>query len=714
MTRIDRWSALRCASGFAPGLLLALAVQHWAVAQDLRTAPPSNTAMTTALPDAVNSNVPRLMKFSGVVADPDGKPATGIVAVTFNFYKEQEGAALWTETQNLQLDAQGRYTVLLGAGSAAGLPIDLFASGNALWLGVQPELAGQSELPRVLLVAVPYALKAADADTLGGKPASAYALSQGQATPSSGLANGNLSVAQRNALQTENFRGDHDDHGRSVRGHGMNDFIPIWTGDDSLGDSILFQTLDNVGAGTRTPGAKLDAVSSGIAVRGTSSGAGQSGVVGVSNATTGYGSGVSGTSASVNGAGVAGYATATSNNGSGVYGQNSSGSGAGVVGVNSATTGYANGVYGQTVSTSGNGLSGFANAASGYTAGVYGYSASTNGSGVYGDSPNNVGVGGMGGTLGVWGDTVSTSGSGVAGYADATSGYTNGVFGQSASTNGNGVSGNAIATTGNAYGVNGSTFTTGFGAGVAGAAWATTGTAFGVFGQTASNNAPGIFGYASSTSGTPVGVVGFVESPNAVAGQFVAHSGSGLILQGLSGSATTQVFTVDANGNLDISGNLTVSGSKSARVKLQDGRDVALYAVESPENWFEDFGTAQLQAGAVQVSLDPGFLQTIDSTANYHVFLTPKGDCHGLYVASTTSAGFVVRELGSGSSSVAFDYRIVAHRRGFETIRLQEVKVPKGPTDMQAKIAGIKSAAHSIAPPRITAPAMSHPAPPVH
>jgi hypothetical protein len=302
----------------------------------------------------------------------------------------------------------------------------------------------------------------------------------------------------------------------------------------------------------------------------------------------------------------------------------------------------------------------------------------------------------------------------VAGYADATSGNTNGVYGQSASTGGNGVSGNAIATTGGANGVYGSTFTTGFGAGVSGAAWATTGTAFGVFGQTSSTNGQGVFGHASATSGSPAGVVGFVESPNAVAGQFVAHSGSGLILQGLSGSTTKQVFTVDADGNLDISGNLTVSGSKSARVKLQDGRDVALYAVESPENWFEDFGTAQLQGGAVQVSLDPGFLQTVDTTASYHVFLTPKGDCHGLYVASTTSAGFVVRELGSGSSSIAFDYRIVAHRRGFETVRLQEVKLPKGPTDMQAKIAGIKSAAHAIAPPRVAAPAMSHPPAEIH
>ena len=659
MTNTDKWTALRCAAV----LLLAFAFQQSVRAQDDATATSANTAAAgTAAAELLtaNGNVPRLIKITGVATDPDGKPATGAVSLTFTLYKEQEGAALWTETQSLQLDSQGHYTVLLGAGSSSGLPLDLFASGDALWLGVKPELSGESELPRVLLVAVPYALKAADADTLGGKPASAYLLSPpsspGQAT------NGNLYAAPQSAQQSRpGLQVDQNNSSAwSGRDHGTPDFIPIWTGRRSLGDSILFQASDNVGAGTKTPGARLDAVSPGVAVRGTSSGV----------------------------------------------------SGAGVIGVSNATSGYSNGVYGQSASTSGSGLSGNATAASGYTSGVYGQSASTNGTGVYGSSANWVGVGGMGATLGVWGDSASTSGSGVAGYADATSGYTNGVYGQSASTSGNGMSGNAIATTGNAYGVNGTTATTGFGAGVAGDATATTGTAFGVFGQSASTNGQGVFGFASAPTGAPVGVVGFVESPNAVAGQFVAHSGAGLILQGLSGSTTTQVFTVDAGGNLDISGNLTVAGSKSARVKLQDGQEVALYAVESPENWFEDFGTAQLREGAAEVLLEPGFLQTVDTAADYHVFLTPKGDCHGLYVATTTSAGFEVRELGGGNASIAFDYRIVAHRRGFENVRLQDVHLPQGPKDMQTRFASMQSGGHMGAPPppRVTIPVSPHPA----
>jgi hypothetical protein len=689
MANTHSWTALRCTAV----LLFAFTFQQLVRAQDASTAISADTSGATAAaaePQTAIGNVPRLMKISGMITALDGKPATGAVSLTFTLYQEQEGMALWTETQSAQLDAQGHYTVLLGAGSTEGLPLDLFASGNALWLGVQPELSGATEQPRVLLVAVPYALKASDADTLGGKPASAYVLSQDRAISSSPLAaTGYLEAASQSALEprpgVQAGPSSATPSGGGIPpvvGIGTPNSIPLWTGKQTLGNSILFQAANNVGAGTNSPGARLDAVSTGIAVRGTSSG--------------------------IYGNGVAGYAVAASGYNNGVYGQSASTTGNGLSGSATAASGYANGVYGQSASSSGSGLSGNATAVSGYTSGVYGQSVSTNGSGVYGSAPNGVGVGGMGATLGVWGDSASTTGSGVAGYADADSGNTNGVYGQSASTGGNGVSGNAIATTGNAYGVVGTTATTGFGAGVTGSAIATTGNAFGVFGQAASSSGEGVFGYASAASGGTAGVVGYVESPNAVAGQFVAHSGSGLILQGLSGSAGTQVFSVDASGNLDISGNLTVAGSKSARVKLQDGREVALYAVESPENWFEDFGTAQLQAGTAAVALDPGFLQTVDTAADYHVFLTPRGDCRGLYVARTMSGGFEVRELGGGSASIAFDYRIVAHRRGFENVRLQDVHLPPTPKEMQVRPASMRSVQRTVAPqpPRVAIPVL--------
>src|SRR5579872_2250026 len=124
---------------------------------------------------ATSQVVPRLVNFSARAVDAEGKPVSGIAAVTFTIYKAQyEEAPLWMETQNVQPDAKGNYSVQLGATRPEGLPLDLFTSGEARWLGVR--VNGGEEQSRVLLLSVPYALKAADAQTLGGLPPSAFVL----------------------------------------------------------------------------------------------------------------------------------------------------------------------------------------------------------------------------------------------------------------------------------------------------------------------------------------------------------------------------------------------------------------------------------------------------------------------------------------------------------------------------------------------------------
>jgi hypothetical protein len=54
---------------------------------------------------------------------------------------------------------------------------------------------------------------------------------------------------------------------------------------------------------------------------------------------------------------------------------------------------------------------------------------------------------------------------------------------------------------------------------------------------------------------------------------------------------------------------------------------------------------------------------------DYSVFLTPEGDCHGLYVRSKKADSFVVRELKGGKSSIAFSYRIVGCRKDIKRHR---------------------------------------------
>src|SRR3989304_5016943 len=122
--------------------------------------------------------VPREVRFSGVLQDAAGATVTGVQGVTFALYAEQTGGApLWLETQNLTADEQGRYAVLVGAMREDGLPQEVFTSNEARWLGVQVNQPGVAEQARGLLVGVRLVLKAADAETLGGKPVSAFVLS---------------------------------------------------------------------------------------------------------------------------------------------------------------------------------------------------------------------------------------------------------------------------------------------------------------------------------------------------------------------------------------------------------------------------------------------------------------------------------------------------------------------------------------------------------
>jgi len=85
-------------------------------------------------------------------------------------------------------------------------------------------------------------------------------------------------------------------------------------------------------------------------------------------------------------------------------------------------------------------------------------------------------------------------------------------------------------------------------------------------------------------------------------------------------------------------------------------RQVETYALQSAENWFEDAGSGQLSNDAAHVDLEPVFGQTVNTGVEYHVFLTPDGDCKGLYLSAKSSGGFDVRELGGGKSNIAFDY----------------------------------------------------------
>jgi hypothetical protein len=217
--------------GYVLVILVALSAGPWTVAQ----------AQTSA------QVVPTQIPFSGKAADDNGKTLSGTIGITFAIYSEQSGGpALWLETQNVQADNRGNYTVQMGSTKPAGLPLDLFTSGAARWLGLT--VNGGQEQPRIFLLSVPYALKAADAETLGGLPASAFMLASPTVVSAS-----SASMATSSSTPAA----------PAVSGTGTTDYVPLWTNSSgALGNSVLFQSgtgsAAKIGINTATPAATLD------------------------------------------------------------------------------------------------------------------------------------------------------------------------------------------------------------------------------------------------------------------------------------------------------------------------------------------------------------------------------------------------------------------------------------------------------------------------
>jgi len=176
----------------------------------------------------------------------------------------------------------------------------------------------------------------------------------------------------------------------------------------------------------------------------------------------------------------------------------------------------------------------------------------------------------------------------------------------------------------------------------------------GTQGPTPVANLPTTAGVLGS-SDTQAGVIG---TSNTTAGVLGFSNNVGV----LGSSNNIGVFGVSTNFAGVFQGNLLVTGTKSAAVPFPDGSQRALYCIESPELWFEDFGTAKLKRGRAGVRLDADFAKVI-KRGDYHVFLTPKGDCRGLFAYRKSAASFEVRELMGGKSSIAFSYRIVGRRK---------------------------------------------------
>jgi hypothetical protein len=201
----------------------------------------------------------------------------------------------------------------------------------------------------------------------------------------------------------------------------------------------------------------------------------------------------------------------------------------------------------------------------------------------------------------------------------------------------------------------------------------------GVVGQ--SKSADGIFGISRATDFF-AGIAG-LSTKGGVGAAGVSVRGIGVTAQVLDptpdsiGLYAKAPRAAEFDGNVLVRGDLVVdapyslivsSGNKSGLVRFDDDSDRLVFAMESPEAWFEDFGEASLVKGKAHIALGRDFAQAIDAR-HYHVFLAPYGETAGLYASRRTRRGFDVTEQKGGKSNVRFSWRVVARPKSIKPRR---------------------------------------------
>ena len=395
------------------------------------------------------------------------------------------------------------------------------------------------------MVSVPYAFKAHEADTLGGRSVSDFVLAAG----ASSTPGGGSPARPRPAAGTNSSSNGSVGNDMPAPSDGPTNFSGSTTGPDCRGHA------ESTGAGlvASAPslgikGTATDPNATAYGVQGVAIGTAGVGLIGTATSPNGFTYGLRGTSSSISGTGVRGIATATSGNTTGVSGYVDSSSGTAGVFNNAAggniLAGQNNGAAKFTVNGSGNvsAAGGFTGSGAGLTgitfsqltgqlassqlAGTYSgaVTLSNTGNSFSGNGANLINVPvGSGSNFYIQNrDNASQnanfdiSGNGV--LNGQLTAY-NGVYGQSPGTGNPTVFGVATATSGLAYGVEGYISSTA-GAGVYGVSTAASGSSYGVYGS--SNYAPGVYG--QNLNG--IGVQGFTTVGTGVVGTSTATSGT--------------------------------------------------------------------------------------------------------------------------------------------------------------------------------------------
>lgn len=197
-----------------------------------------------------SQGIPGTINFQGVLKDASGNVvANGDYNLTFRIYDtESGGTALWTETKLITV-TDGIFSTQLGSVNPINLPFDV-AYWVSVAVGSDPEMS-----PRTPFNSVPYSRISL---TVPDYSLTATKIMNGEVVKSlNGLKDNINLVAGSNVTITpsgQNITISATGGGTGgIGGSGTVNYLPLFTGTTTLGNSILFQSGSKVGVNTTSP-----------------------------------------------------------------------------------------------------------------------------------------------------------------------------------------------------------------------------------------------------------------------------------------------------------------------------------------------------------------------------------------------------------------------------------------------------------------------------
>lgn len=213
----------------------------------IRKLPPLMILFVLSTTVLLASTPPGLVNYQGILRDNSDQPVSGTFDMVFRFYDAPSGGSLLLTDAHFSGGAvnviNGLFDVALGSGSiipgAESTLLAVFQNHEPVYVGI--EIASETLSPRVRLITSGYSLNSASLNGLTSGNAT------GNIAINNGVLNANLNADLLDGLDSTDF----------INGSGNANFLPKFTSNNTIGNSIISENSSQILISTAVPASPL-------------------------------------------------------------------------------------------------------------------------------------------------------------------------------------------------------------------------------------------------------------------------------------------------------------------------------------------------------------------------------------------------------------------------------------------------------------------------